>query len=125
MADDLLSGNGSDAEFLNGTDAGATYVANQTPLDQIDNGTVTQQGGTTTVNSPSWTQSLASLFGVATQVASAVAPLTGKTNAPAAKVATPSAGGTASLLGMSTTTLLIIGGVVLALGALLFLGKRR
>ena len=119
MEDDMLSGDGTEADFVNSY--GGSYVANQTPYDAADNGLVTQSNGTTSVSSPSWTSSLTSLFGLATQGAGTVGQLTGKTTAPAATVASPASGTAASA---TSQTMLFIGLVVAAIvGAFLFFRK--
>lgn len=124
--EDLLDGDGSEADALNSSGGGAAYIANQSPLDVIDNGQVTQSGGTTTVAPPSWMTSLTSLFsGGASAVQSAMGAVTGTGTSPSSRVATPGTGTAASstIGGMSTTTLMIIVGIVLLLGALLFFRK--
>ena len=129
MLDDYLSGNGSEADALEYGDGGDNYMANQSPLDVIDNGQVSQGAGGTTVSSPGWMNSLGSLFQLGTQGAGVVTALSGSTTSPAATVANPTAGvatgAAATIGGMSKTTLMIIGGAVLLLGALLFLRKRH
>jgi LPXTG-motif cell wall-anchored protein len=125
--DDLLDGDGSEADSLNSSGGGAAYIANQSPLDVIDNGQVTQSGGATTVAPPSWMTSLTSLFsGGASAVTNAMGAVTGTGTTPAHTVTTPGTGTAASTIGgMSTTTLMIIGGIVLLLGALLFFRKHK
>jgi LPXTG-motif cell wall-anchored protein len=124
MEPDLLSGDGSLAAELNFSGAGDNYVANQSPLDVIDNGQVTQNNGTTTVAPPSWLSSLTGIFGAAAPVVGQVATLTGKTTAPAAKVATPGAGSPASSLLSGNTLYIILGAAALVLGAFLFFKRR-
>lgn len=124
MEPDPLSGDGNIASDLNASDAGANYVANQSPLDVIDNGQVTQSGGTTTVAAPSWLSSLTGIFGAVAPVVGQVQTLTGKTTAPAAKVATPGAGAPAAASLFSGNTLyIILGAAALILGAFLFFKK--
>ena len=84
-----LSGRGSDADFVNLF--GDNYAYNQTAFDAADNGTVSKGAGTATVNSPSWMQSLTSIFGTAANVTGTVLELTGNTTKPATAVAKPSA----------------------------------
>jgi hypothetical protein len=124
--DDLLGGNGSLADELNSSGAGDNYIANQSPLDAIDNGYVSQSDDTTTVSPPSWWSSLTSIFGTATQVYGAVKPLIGSTTALAATVATLGAGTPGSSLSslFSGKALYIVLGVAaLILGAFLFFKK--
>ena len=118
--DEMLSGDGTEADFLNSY--GGSYVDNQTPYDAADNGLVTQSNGTTSVSSPSWTSSLTSLFGLATQGAGVAGQLTGKTTAPAAIVASPASGTAASAT--TSKMMLFIGLAVAAIvGAFLFFKK--
>jgi predicted lipid-binding transport protein (Tim44 family) len=118
---DMLAGNGSEADFLNAY--GSSYEDNQTAFDVADNGKVTSTDTTTTVNSPGWASSLSSLFGLASTGANVVSALTGKTTAPAATVAAPAAGTSVSSGGMSTMLLVGIG-LALLVGAFLFFRRR-
>lgn len=124
MADNsLLSGDGSEADFLNAY--GSSYEANQSAFDVADNGKVTSTDTTTTVNSPSWASSLGSLFGLAGQGAAVVTAFTGKTTAPAATVAQPTAGvGTPAGSGGMSTMLMVGIGLALAVVAFLVIKRR-
>ena len=127
MASDnnLLDGNGNEADALNNSGAGALYVDNQTAFDVVDNGKVSQTDTSTTINAPNWGASLSSLFGLASQAASTVSALTGKTTAPAATVAAPTAG-TATTAKSSGLSMPLMVGIGLALvAAVFFFAKRR
>lgn len=125
---DLLNGDGNDADYANAY--GQSYTANQTAFDQIDNGSVTQTGNTTTVTPPTWLQSLGSIFSTGTQAAQTIAPvvtaITGSTTAPATAVAKPAAGSGAAKSTTSnlSTTMMIVIGLVIAVAAWLFLRKK-
>ena len=126
--DNLLSGDGSTADFLNSTGADSVYRDNQSVADALDNGAVTSTGNSTTVSPPSWQNSLGSLFTVAGSAINTVKPLLGSTtggtptNATPAKAAAAKAGATTSTK-IGGSTMLYIGLAVAAVLALLFFRK--
>jgi len=131
MAEDaLLSGDGSDADFL--FEYGDNYVYNQTAFDKADNGTAITSAAGSTYTSPSWMQSLGNLFGSAASVASTVMPvITGSTTTANKTVATPSAGATSTKTTSSTTvsklkSLLpwILAGLAVVVGLVLFIRRK-
>lgn len=121
--DNLLSGDGTAADFLNSTGADAIYEDNQSVGDALDNGTVTSTGTSTTVSTPSWQNTLTSLFTVANAGVSTVQPLLGSTTGGTPTTATKTAT-TATTSSSSSTTIWIILAVAAAVAAFLFLKKR-
>jgi hypothetical protein len=117
--EDLLSGDGTAADFLNSTGADAIYDDNQTAADMFDNGAVTSSSTSTTVSNPAWQNSLMSLFSVASAGLNTVSPLLGSTTG-AKTAATPAAG---SATASKIPTLWIV--LAVAGAALLFLLKRK
>ena len=128
MEEDLLNGDGSSADFINAY--GDNYTYNQSGFDAIDNGLVTQGNGSATVSAPSWTNSLGSIFGGVLDTYGKVAPIvnqfTGKTTAPNAVVAQPSAGvpGKASLTSTTSTWFIGIALAVAGVIAWLLFGRK-
>ena len=122
----MVNGDATAADFANSL-AGSNVLANQSGFDALDNGQISTSGRSTTVSTPSWTQSLQSIFGIASQVATtagqvgtAVNTLTGKTTAPA----TNQVAGTPGSTSTTSTILYVIAGA-LALGALLWFILRK
>ena len=108
--------------MLNGG-MGSVYADNQTAFDVADNGSVTQTGSSTTVNSPGWASSLGSLFTAASGVAQTVTPIIASGTSPAAKAAAPAAG-TGSVTSGGSTWMIAAGFLALVAGAFLFFRKK-
>lgn len=113
--ENLLSGDGSAADFLNSTGADSVYGDNQTLGDALDNGPITSDQNSTTVGVPGWQQTMANLFTAGKAVVSTVTPLLGSTTGGAPK---PSAGAAAAATSSKSSMMLYIGlavvGIVLA-----------
>lgn len=117
--ENLLSGDGSPADFLNSTGADAIYADNQSVADQLENGTVTSSPSATSISTPGWQSTLTSLFTTAGAAVNTVAPLTGSTT-----TGTPPAAAKAAAATRSSKTLWIVLGVIGAvIAGFLFLKK--
>ncbi len=107
---------------------GNPYYLNQSPQDQADTGSVTvTPAGTPTVattSPPSWFSSLISSVNTTAQTIQTTANVVnGKPGQPAAGPGPTKASAIAG--GTSNKTLLIVGAVVVAILAFVFLGKKR
>jgi len=123
------NGSGNTSDYIDATGgAGSPYIANQTGYDVADNGllTSTPTGTGSTSSLPSWLSSITSLGTAAGSLATSVAPIiNGKPANPANPGAQPGANGTVAPATASSITTWIIGGLVVAVLAVVLFWKSR